>query len=385
MLTTPYHFSIVACSLDIPPDNVPTNDVLYRGSLPAARNLPFIRRLRLRSIIYLSKKQLAADDGLIRWAENREVQVKWIRVESMGEEGLGMGRSEVGEVLKMILNPSMYPLYLADLDGVSHTTLVVACLRKLQGWHLDSIVNEICRFEPDHEDLPLVSFITSYLASTDSSLTLPPSPYPTWLWPNTFGQVISPPLTRTTTRERTVSSSVSSSSANTSLPFPHPLIARRHPTMRVIFPSVSTVPIQSPPLSSVMNANTLSRVSSSRGRAPGEENQRILAGNSGGGMVVDEILPAEKITRAKLINQSSASMSPGQDDDQPTQLSRVMSQEDATLVAVTGWTEEPTQMEPDVEMMDEYEDEEDEDEEEEEEDVQPTSQYISALDLAGFG
>ena len=155
--------------------------------------------------------------------------------------------------------------------------------------------------------------------------------------------------------------------------------------MRVIFPSVSTVPIQSPPLSSVMNANTLSRVSSSRGRAPGEENQRILAGNSGGGMVVDEILPAEKITRAKLINQSSASMSPGQDDDQPTQLSRVMSQEDATLVAVTGWTEEPTQMEPDVEMMDEYEDEEDEDEEEEEEDVQPTSQYISALDLAGFG
>ena len=106
MLTTPYHFSIVACSLDIPPDNVPTNDVLYRGSLPAARNLPFIRRLRLRSIIYLSKKQLAADDGLIRWAENREVQVKWIRVESMGEEGLGMGRSEVGEVLKVRLGVS---------------------------------------------------------------------------------------------------------------------------------------------------------------------------------------------------------------------------------------------------------------------------------------
>jgi hypothetical protein len=31
------------------------------------------------------------------------------------------------------------------VDGISHTTLVVACLRKLQGWHSDCIVNEIYR------------------------------------------------------------------------------------------------------------------------------------------------------------------------------------------------------------------------------------------------
>lgn len=46
---------------------------------------------------------------------------------------------------QMILDPALYPLYIADVDGVSHTTLVVACLRKLQGWHMDSIIDEISR------------------------------------------------------------------------------------------------------------------------------------------------------------------------------------------------------------------------------------------------
>ena len=276
----------------------------------------------------------------------------------------------------------MYPLYLADLDGISHTTLVVACLRKLQGWHHDSIVDEICRFEPDHEDLPLIPFITNYLANADSALTLPPPPYPTWLWPTHLSRAISPPLTRTTTRERTISSGVPSTSSIPSLPFPHPLVARKHPTMRVIFPSVATVSMQSPPLSSSMSANSLSRVSPRRGRMPGEENQANVASPSGGGMVDNEILHAEQSTRMKTIRQGFASRSVM--DKPPTQLSEAESQGLDTSMAVNGWTEQPTRMEPDVEITDEFEDEEDEDEDEEE-DVQPTSQYISALDLAGFG
>jgi casein kinase II subunit beta len=41
-------------------------------------------------------------------------------------------------------------------------------------------------------------------------------------------------------------------------------------------------------------------------------------------------------------------------------------------------------VEPEDDEEDEEEEEEDEEEEEEDEDVQPPSQYISALDLAGF-
>lgn len=45
----------------------------------------------------------------------------------------------------MLLDPSLYPIYLADIDGNSHTTLVVAALRKLQGWAPDSIEGEVFR------------------------------------------------------------------------------------------------------------------------------------------------------------------------------------------------------------------------------------------------
>ena len=60
-------------------------------------------------------------------------------------------------MLQVILNPASYPLYIADIDGISHTTLVVACLRKLQGWHHDSIVDEICRYVPPNLILMLHS------------------------------------------------------------------------------------------------------------------------------------------------------------------------------------------------------------------------------------
>lgn len=100
MLTPPYHFSIAACPLEFP-RNATNNEILYRGPIPAARNIPFVRRLRLRTIVYLRKKQLKEEDGLVQWSRKRGIELNWVRVEAMGEESLGMGKSEVGEVLKV--------------------------------------------------------------------------------------------------------------------------------------------------------------------------------------------------------------------------------------------------------------------------------------------
>ena len=106
MLTAPYHFSIVAAPCILSNHGVQT-EILYRGSIPAARNLPFVRRLKLRTIIYLRKKQLKEDDGLVRWAEKRGIELKWVSVEDTVEENLGMGKVEVGEVLKVIDDNSL--------------------------------------------------------------------------------------------------------------------------------------------------------------------------------------------------------------------------------------------------------------------------------------
>ena len=108
MQTTPYHYSIAACSLT-PSNDGKNNEILYRGSIPAARNLPFIRRLGLRTIVYQSKKELEADDGMVIWAKKRGVVLRWVKAEEMAEESLGVGKTEVGEVLKVCLPSSFAP------------------------------------------------------------------------------------------------------------------------------------------------------------------------------------------------------------------------------------------------------------------------------------
>jgi hypothetical protein len=101
MLTPPYHFAIAACPLAPPSQHDEPHSILYRGSIPLARNLPFLRRLGLRTIICMRKKPLAEDDVLVRWGKRHNVTVKWIKADPMSEEHLGMGRTEVGEVLKV--------------------------------------------------------------------------------------------------------------------------------------------------------------------------------------------------------------------------------------------------------------------------------------------
>ncbi|OWZ62522.1 hypothetical protein AYX15_05368 [Cryptococcus neoformans] len=220
----------------------------------------------------------------------------------MNEEKLGMGRADVVHALKVcsvsrpaaaadsrqiILDPALYPLYIADVDGVSHTTLVVACLRKLQGWHMDSIIDEISRFEPNYQDLPLVPFINAFCAPTSSAtgsssaspttdqFTLPPPPYPAWLWP-------CPPSAQPRPRPRDRSSSTPAATpiSFNPLPFPHPLTARKHPTMRLVFPPL---PPQSQP-----QLQPLSTPGQSQ--SPGQQQQQSLLLNSPG--PIAPILPS---------------------------------------------------------------------------------------------
>jgi hypothetical protein len=102
MLTPPYHFSIVACPAisQVQDDPKAPAQILYRGAIPATRNLPFLRRLGLKTVIYCRKKELKEDDVFVRWSRKREIDLRWIKAEGMGEEKLGLGKNEISDVLK---------------------------------------------------------------------------------------------------------------------------------------------------------------------------------------------------------------------------------------------------------------------------------------------
>ncbi|ORX36687.1 tyrosine phosphatase family-domain-containing protein [Kockovaella imperatae] len=449
-LTPPYYFSIVASCLTFPPPPIqsssnqapdPFTEVLYRGSIPLERNLSFVQQKRIKTLVYLSADEVTSALPLGSWAKNNGVETKWIKADVMGEEKLGIGKTEVGEVLKLILDRSMYPLYIADVDGISHTTLIVACLRKLQGWHMDSIIDEMCRYEPDHEDFSLVPFITSYLSSSDSTFTLPALPYPSWLWPSptttpvgtnsgmgigagtaappSASQAPSIPQTASQRRERDRTKS-EPAHPKSYLPFPHPLQARRHPTMRLNYPAIPQGSGLSP-LLPALNNTTLSRTST---RAEDSRTSPNMLGSSPHGIsgaavieLPDAIMgsPTSQARQNRAVNFSrTATLEPVMsiqsvmESPHSTVFSRFNTISSSYAAGSTDGevdNEDNGSTTPEEVLMDgeyddqegqegiieedDYEDEEeddyDEDEDEQEEDeFQPQSQYISALDLAGF-
>ncbi|KAL1409096.1 hypothetical protein Q8F55_005920 [Vanrija albida] len=429
MLTPPYHFSIVSAPLG--PSST-SNHILYRGSFPAARNASFLRRLGIKTLVCLRKKPLKDDEPLAVWAVKRGIDVQWVKAEKMTEEKLGMERQEVGDVLKILLNPAAYPIYIADADGTSHTTLVVAALRKLQGWHRDCIMSEIFRFEPDHDDLPLESFMTSYLSLSggkddpQASLSLPPAPYPSWLWPsvpvipeksrhtipfrNNERSTSSAPSMRSD-RDRAASgaSTASTGSAAPSLPFPNPLTVRRHPSMRLTFPAApplaaATVSTSQPrseksglsrqtPTSEASDSLGLTQTSTSAADAPPapvapgmgarrvsfhDPNARFDPETDLNDSPTGETGPSAARWNGRTPSGGSGGIegdvSAFDDDDEDDEDEGQDSHRDE---------EDDADLEDDEYSEDEESDEEEE--EEEDEDEPPTSQFISALDLAGFG
>ncbi|WVO16284.1 hypothetical protein L204_103959 [Cryptococcus depauperatus] len=431
MISPPYHFNIASC-----PSSSTSAEILYRGAIPAERNLAFVSRLGLKTIILLRKKALKSDEALSLWAKREGVSVVWIEAEEMGDEKLGIGKADVGQVLKLVLNPTLYPLYIADVDGKSHTTLVIACLRKLQGWHMESVINEICRFEPDHEDLPLALFVSTYLASPSSSSTtvtspeppfpLPAPPYPCWLWPSL------PSRSQSKERESRDRSSSTNSAIHpsTPLPFPHPLLARKHPTMRLTFPSLQqpqSVPLSTmPPVTS--SHTDLIRASSKRDKisvppsvtspevpVPRERTKHVTQSDLGIGSPDEGVLSAAaQLMNAGLNGMASvlsaisppppkelerhhqndqvrqqdeeenpiAKSSPAETSHEATTFPQGVERSPSSATTSIAPREDESQVEDEDE--DEEDSEEDEDEDDDDEELQTTSQYISALDLAGY-
>lgn len=103
MLTPPYHFSIVACPTPTYAQDDPSSpaQILYRGSIPATRNLSFLKRLGLKTVIYCRKKEHKEDDVFARWSRKRGIDLRWVKAEGMSEEKLGLGKNEISDILKV--------------------------------------------------------------------------------------------------------------------------------------------------------------------------------------------------------------------------------------------------------------------------------------------
>eukprot|EP01062_Namystynia_karyoxenos_P056649 TRINITY_DN47576_c0_g1_i1.p1 TRINITY_DN47576_c0_g1~~TRINITY_DN47576_c0_g1_i1.p1 ORF type:complete len:235 (+),score=79.29 TRINITY_DN47576_c0_g1_i1:77-781(+) len=132
----------------VPPDQFGVVEAgVYRAAMPAAANVPFLRQLRLRTIVLLSFEPL---ERIVQRLCDGEGGVRLLHLgkKLWLPETTWKERSEslVKEALEVVLDPAEHPLLLCCPTGSRLVGPVVACLRKLQRWALSPVLEEYCSF-----------------------------------------------------------------------------------------------------------------------------------------------------------------------------------------------------------------------------------------------
>jgi protein tyrosine/serine phosphatase len=111
------------------------NDDIYRGGYIKERNVQFMKRLQLNSVISLTPKPLL----------DLKVAANMIHIPvDKPKESIPLIYAQVNKILQVINENT--PCYIHCIEGTI-TNLVVMCYRKAQGWDLKSIISEAQRFK----------------------------------------------------------------------------------------------------------------------------------------------------------------------------------------------------------------------------------------------
>lgn len=130
-------------------------DGLFRGAYPTLRSFPFLRTLRLRTIVSLTPEKPTYD--LLTFAASEHITLKHQQVERFKGEVL-LSAADLTTALQVILSPESYPLFIHCLDGRYVVGMLILALRRLQCWDPAASRMEYLRFAPEiQEDLSVVN------------------------------------------------------------------------------------------------------------------------------------------------------------------------------------------------------------------------------------
>ena len=106
---------------------------VYRSGHPNERNFGFLKRLNLKSIIYLANDDYR--ENVVQWAHREGIHIFHHRVTMNKEPFTEMDEDEVASALTHILDERQY-----------RVGCVVGCIRRLQRWSHISLLEEYARF-----------------------------------------------------------------------------------------------------------------------------------------------------------------------------------------------------------------------------------------------
>lgn len=107
---------------------------VHRGAYPTLRNFPFLRRLRLRTVVSLIPVSNPTPD-LVEWCETERVALVHHRTREpvKGEPAcrLSMSDRTIASILSILVDPSQHPVFVHCVDGLQATGIVISHLRKV--------------------------------------------------------------------------------------------------------------------------------------------------------------------------------------------------------------------------------------------------------------
>lgn len=150
----------------IPPSRyAKVEKTLLRGSVPRSRNISFLELQDVHTLIALTptslydETQLEINKDLIEHIERNGMEYLHFPSDSSVKDkgknrGVPITHEQVINILEVILRKKSGTVYIYCWNGGQITSLVIACLRKIQMWSSVSIIDEFVRFSEsaNHND-----------------------------------------------------------------------------------------------------------------------------------------------------------------------------------------------------------------------------------------
>ncbi|EPQ29761.1 uncharacterized protein PFL1_02434 [Pseudozyma flocculosa PF-1] len=143
--TPPLHNHFQSNLTVVPPLNFDMiSPGVYRSGHPNERNFGFLKRLNLKSVMYLANEEYRTN--MTTWAQSQGIRIFHFRLDLNKEPLAEMDSTMVTSALLTILDPRNLPMLIHCNKGKYRVGCMAGLLRRLQGWSHTSIFEEYARF-----------------------------------------------------------------------------------------------------------------------------------------------------------------------------------------------------------------------------------------------
>uniref|UniRef100_A0A7S3GK28 diphosphoinositol-polyphosphate diphosphatase n=1 Tax=Palpitomonas bilix TaxID=652834 RepID=A0A7S3GK28_9EUKA len=128
-----------------PPENFSEVEKgIYRSSFPTLRHFPFLKKKKIKSIIFLCPEEVSTQYK--RFMEDSGITLFQFGVGGNKEPFDYIPDDVFAQAIEVLLDSRNHPIMVHCNKGKHRTGSLIGCLRRLQRWSLAMVFDEYCRF-----------------------------------------------------------------------------------------------------------------------------------------------------------------------------------------------------------------------------------------------